>query len=652
LSATIWLALSIAGIATATPTTPPDEATDQDPKATAWSDSLNAFVLLGEIIVTGDRWREELHARTETVTSEDLATQPGQTASEVLKSVPGVTISSGRKDEASISIRGFDSRRVSIMVDGRPMNIPYYGTFNLSSVHADKLEKVVVVRGPTSVTYGSNVMGGVVNFVTARGSDHPGTRLRVLAGSNDTGEVLLNHGAVRGPYDLYLSLRGGGSEGTLLPRSFVPTGYPGTEDGGTRDNSDFTEWDFFGKLGYGARGPTDLALSWGYHALEKGVPAAVDEERYWRFTDWRRYFGDATLRHRLSPNTHLEAKGYGDVFINTLVDYEDDTYDKGAVFYNSTHHNWDVGGIASLEHRWSPSLHGTYGLSLREDQIKKRMNPEDPWLYHHQVTGSVHTEHRGRLSRGLWGSCGLSDNFMVYNHLKDVRHILGLSAGLTAKLSDAWSVSGSVGQGSRFPTLSQLWSLNSGNRDLRPEVTRRIELGADGRPARDADVQVALFYNHLRDLIDRDVYRAGRYYNISSARSWGMELSGSKRLSGWLELRSSYTHTRTENRDTGDPLDLIPEHKIDGRIVGFSSSKDTHWVFSVTHVGSRFDSESLTADRMLERYTTLDCRVSTELGRHLRMSLDVMNIGDLNYEEEVMYPAPGRTVLVSATVDL
>jgi outer membrane cobalamin receptor len=194
--------------------------------------------------------------------------------------------------------------------------------------------------------------------------------------------------------------------------------------------------------------------------------------------------------------------------------------------------------------------------------------------------------------------------------------------------------------------------LNSGNRSLRPEITRRVELGIDGRPDRDSGVELALFYNDLRDLIDRDVYRAGRYFNISSARSWGMEAGGSRRLFGWLELRSSYTHTRTENRDTGKPLDLIPEHKIDGRLVGFSSGGDTQWVFSATHVGSRFDSESLTEDQMLDRYTTLDCRVSTELGRRLRLTLDVMNIGDVHYEEEVMYPAPGRTVLVSATINL
>lgn len=620
-------------------------------RSAAWSDSLDAYLYLGEIIVTGDRWREGHHARTEVVASEDIAAQPGYSAGEVLKSVPGVGVSSGRKDESSITIRGFDSRRVSIMVDGRPVNLPYYGTFNISSMSLDKLEKIMVVRGPTSVTYGPNVMGGVVNFVTARGKDHPGTRFRFLAGNHDTGEALLTHGRILGDWDIYVSFRGGGSDGSVMPRSFKPIGYMGMEDGGFRDNSDYTEYDLFGKVGYSAGARTDLAFSCGYHTIEKGVPAAVDEERYWRFTDWVRTFADVTMRRQIRPHTYLEAKAYGDVFINTLVDYEDASYDPAAVFYNSTHRNWDVGGIASLEHQWSTRLHGTYGLNLREDQIKKRMNPEEPWLYHHQVTGSLSAEHHGRITDNLWGSCGISDNFMIHNHMKDVDQIPGFSAGMTLELESIWSLSASTGQGSRFPTLSQLWGDRSGNRDLRPEITRRYEFGVNARPAGGFQGELTFFWNDLRDLIDRDAARAGKYYNIQTAESRGFELAGRKPLFEWLDFQASYTYTGTKNRHTGDPLDLIPENKLDGRLIGYSAGRDTRWVLVITHVGERFDSESLTSHQTLGAYTTGDCLVSTHLSRHLSLTLEILNISDLDYEEETMYPAPGRTVLAAATVD-
>ncbi len=615
-----------------------------------WSDSLEMFVL-GEVVVTGDPWREEIHARRQTLSSTDLDIHPGNSAREVLKAVPGVGVSLGRKDEASITMRGFGSRRVAIMVDGRPMNIPYYGTFNLASVSVDKLEKIVVVRGPASVTYGPNVMGGVVNFVTARGRDHPGTRLRLRGGNHETTETLLTHGLVQGPWDLLLSVRRDESDGSVLSHSFRPTGFPGTEDGYLRDNSDFAAWDLFGKLGYSRGTQTDVALSFGYHTVEKGVPSAIDEERYWRFTDWRRTFADLTLRREVSPTTFLEAKAYGDVFINTLVDYEDETYDLNAVFYNSTHHNWDVGGIVALEHDWKPGLHGTYGLNLREDQIKKRMNPEEPWLYHHNVTGSLHAEHHLRIGDDVTCSVGLADNFVIFNHLEEVDHVFGFSSGFSARLRPGWTGFVSLGQSSRFPTLSQLWSLQSGNRDLRPEITQRAEVGVDGLLFPGLQTQVTLFANQLRDLIDRDVRRAGRYYNIRSARTWGTEIGAIIAPFDWPELETFYTYTRAENRESGDPLDLIPRHKVDGRAIASSADRKTQWALILTHVGERFDSETLTSDQMLDAYTTLDCRVSTHLSDQLEVTLEIMNIGDLNYEEEVMYPAPGRTVLVGVAID-
>ena len=96
----------------------------------------------------------------------------------------------------------------------------------------------------------------------------------------------------------------------------------------------------------------------------------------------------------------------------------------------------------------------------------------------------------------------------------------------------------------------------------------------------------------------------------------------------------------------------MPEHKVDGRLIASTRDGATHWVLAVTHVGSRFDSEALTADQTLPAYTTADCQVLTRLGKHVSVGLEILNVGDKNYEEEVMYPAPGRTVLFSAGLDL
>ena len=287
---------------------------------------------------------------------------------------------------------------------------------------------------------------------------------------------------------------------------------------------------------------------------------------------------------------------------------------------------------------------------MREDQIKKRMNPDEAWAFHHQVTGSVHSEHRVWILPRLTGSLGLSDNFMVFNHLEDVEHAPGSSAGLTWQAGRDVAVFGSVGRGTRFPTLSQLWGSLSGNRDLRPETTTRTELGIDGRWGPSVGLETAVFWNDLEDLIDRDVRRAGRYRNIASARSWGAEIAGKIHPGEWLKARLSYAYTRTEDRDTGDPLDRIPRHKLDAEVSIESRDGDAEWTLIVSRVGERFDSNSLEPDRMLPRYVTADCKVRTRVADRTTLSLEIFNIADQNYEEEVGYPAPGRTVWVSGDV--
>lgn len=145
------------------------EAPSDGVTSSTWSDSLHVYRLGETIVVTATPLEEGLPARTEYFGLEDLERLPGGDAADILKTSAGVGISTGRKDEAGITMRGFTSRRIAILVDGRPVNLPYYGSVDLASISTDKLAGVTLVRGPASVTYGANVMGGVANFVTARG---------------------------------------------------------------------------------------------------------------------------------------------------------------------------------------------------------------------------------------------------------------------------------------------------------------------------------------------------------------------------------------------------------------------------------------------------------------------------------------------------
>ncbi|MBN2036428.1 MAG: TonB-dependent receptor plug domain-containing protein, partial [Chitinispirillaceae bacterium] len=124
---------------------------------------------LGVLVVTAAR--TEKPATVETITRSELETQGAVTVADALGKVPGVTVTAGPKDEAGVMVRGISSQRVLLMIDGRPINMPYYGSLDINSLQLDNVSRIQVTKGVPSLLYGVNGTGGVVNVVTSRPLD-------------------------------------------------------------------------------------------------------------------------------------------------------------------------------------------------------------------------------------------------------------------------------------------------------------------------------------------------------------------------------------------------------------------------------------------------------------------------------------------------
>ena len=110
---------------------------------------------LGEVVVTAERTQKPPTAVTE-VTANVIESRGATTAGEALSSVPGVWVSTGYKNSTEIKLRGFESKHVLILVDGRPVNLPYYGNLDLSSLPVGNISKIKVIKGPAASVYGAN----------------------------------------------------------------------------------------------------------------------------------------------------------------------------------------------------------------------------------------------------------------------------------------------------------------------------------------------------------------------------------------------------------------------------------------------------------------------------------------------------------------
>lgn len=108
------------------------------------------------------------------MTSEDIKRSPARTIGELLQDIPGVEINnSGGQGFKRISIRGESPNRVLILIDGQKLveNKSMDGTPLL--IDPSNVERVEVIKGPASVLYGSEAIGGVVNIITKKGGDKP-----------------------------------------------------------------------------------------------------------------------------------------------------------------------------------------------------------------------------------------------------------------------------------------------------------------------------------------------------------------------------------------------------------------------------------------------------------------------------------------------
>ncbi|MDR2443760.1 MAG: TonB-dependent receptor [Deltaproteobacteria bacterium] len=141
--------------------------------------------VLEPIVVTSTRVTRDLSEvplSISVVGEEEIEDRPLPSVIEYLKEMPGVQITpvlesgGGHRGQYSYSIRGNGPERTLVLVDGVKQNLvaAYYAT-EAGQVNLDpsEIERIEIIKGPASVLYGSDAIGGVVNIITKKGGNKP-----------------------------------------------------------------------------------------------------------------------------------------------------------------------------------------------------------------------------------------------------------------------------------------------------------------------------------------------------------------------------------------------------------------------------------------------------------------------------------------------
>jgi len=132
----------------------------------------NRSELLDEVVLSASRGKETRSRIAETISitsREDIKKIAPQTSADLLANLPGIKVQKTQMGGGSPVIRGMEANRVLLVVDGVRMNNAIYRTGHLQNsitVSPTVLERTEIIYGPSSVIYGSDALGGVINYFT------------------------------------------------------------------------------------------------------------------------------------------------------------------------------------------------------------------------------------------------------------------------------------------------------------------------------------------------------------------------------------------------------------------------------------------------------------------------------------------------------
>lgn len=605
---------------------------------------------LEEIVITAKREVSEITSNT--VCERFIEVVGSTNIVDAVNFLPGVSFSVGSRNEPILKIRGFDQRQVLVLLDGVPVYVPYDGQVDLSQLPINDIAKLKVIRSVSSILYGPNSMGGVINIITKRGTPTPRTVIEGGYGRGKERIIRLNHGRSLGKISIQLSMNYEKREGYYLSNNFK---LALNEDGGLRENSDFEKKCIGFKLTHYIN-KDSWGLAFNYVDNKKGVPPEVGSSRprYWRFTAWQkgtmRAFGEKAFNNEISLKGNL----FYDLYYNVLDSYDDSTYSTQTKRYafHSTYDDYSAGGNLMSNILLNPNLTVRAGINFKKDVHRQQSDYGEPWERYEAALYSlgIEAEKSWKAFSSIIG-LGMKSMKPLYANGGELRPaittfdpMLGLSYGMGLTIFHF-----SLGKNTRFPTLKELYSEHLGkyikNPDLKEESSLNFDIGLKHYTLRGIEFGVSFFYSDVTDLIEKvpveyDTTGKPVLYqlkNLNKAKIRGIELytRGELKFTGFY---FSYTHTEPKIEDRY--LEYRPLDKA-SMVLKFTLLKKIKLVVNGDYVGKRYYWEN---DEMeyLSPYTLVGIGTIWNLNPFIGVEFRIKNLFDTNHEYEKGFPGEGR----------
>ena len=603
----------------------------------AQTDSLS----LQEVVVTGTRNATDVRhlPYTVTVIGRQALTEQQQTSvlPTVMQQVPGLMVTSrsvmgyGVSTGAAggINMRGLTGGvgQMLVLIDGHPQYNGVYGHPISDSYQTLMAERVEVLRGPASVLYGSNAMGGVLNIVT-RSMHEDGVKTHINLGAGSYGTVQT---------EASNQVRSGRFSSTVAAQ------YSRTDN--HRPHTGFEQYGGYVKLGYDISDHWNVAVDLDLTHWNASNPGTVTQpklendqwitrgaasltiDNHYNATSGALSIYDNFGRHKINDGYNAD----GGTPQTDLFRSKDAV--AGVSWYQSAQ-LFDAGRITvGLDYQ---HIYGRAWYTNRETDetvTTQRRLMQSAHSHENEVAGYV--DFRQDITRWLTVDAGLR-----YDHHSTAGGEWVPQAGIVCRPTRDGALKASVSKGFRNPNTREMYMYGTANHDsLRAErlwnyeLSWRQQLGGFSYGAN-------IYYIKGNNMIQTV---AGKNINTGEIENYGAELEAQYRINSHWTLSTNHSLLHMEN-----PVVAAPTYK------GFLGANYYYDRWSIV-AGLQYISGLYTAvgdNETKENFCLLGCTVNYALCRNVGLWLRGENLLAQRYEINLGYPMPRATFMGGVNITL
>lgn len=593
---------------------------------------------IGEVVITGTRSETDVRHLSQTVSivNRDKISRSLQPSllPVLTEQIPGLFVTSrgmmgyGVSGGAagSISLRGLSggTARLMVMIDGHPQYAGIFGHPIADAYQSFLAERVEVLRGPASVLYGSNAMGGVVNIVTRKmQEDGVKTNLRAGYGSYNTLETELTNRIRKGRFSSIVSGSYNRTDGHRADMGFeqyggyTKLGYEMTDNWNLRGDVNVTHFN----ASY--PGPVDAPLLDGDQRITRGMTSFAVENRYEKTSGAVSFFynwGNHWINDGYTPSA---GEGPQDDRFNSRDNMMGVSLYQSTQFFKGNRITLGFDWFRYGGHAWSEYVSGE-NIGTTSELVDKHEDELAGYIDFRQDIGSWLTFNAGLRA--------------------DHHSRIGLEwvpqAGLAFHLPHAIELKASASKGFRYPILREMYMFPPQNPDLQPESMWNYELAfsqhlIEGR----LTYGVNLFYIDGKNLIQTLPNPNGSgmlNQNSGEIENTGVEIQAAYRINRQWSVDGNYSFLHMENL-----VIAAPEHKL------YAGANFSHrrWNVStgIQYVKGLYTSVGENENK--ENFVLWNLRASFRACKWLDIWARGENLLAQKYEINAGYPMPGATVM-------